>query len=131
VPTIQGATELSIMAAALVGGCLGFLWFNSYPAQVFMGDTGSLPIGAMLGYFAIVSRQELVLPIVAGVFVAEAGSSYLQIFWFKRTKKRLFPIAPIHHIWQMRRYPEPKIVTRFWVVSALLALSGVALLKLR
>ncbi len=131
VPTIQGAAEAAVLGGALVGGCLGFLWFNSYPAQVFMGDTGSLPLGATLGYLAIVSRQELALPCIAGVFVAEAGSSYLQIFWFKRTGKRLFPIAPIHHVWQLREYPEPKIVVRFWIVAALLALFGVALLKLR
>lgn len=131
VPSIQGAAEASVLAAALAGGCLGFLWFNSYPAQVFMGDTGALALGAMLGYLAIVARQELALPVVAGVFVAEAGSSYLQIFWFKRTGKRLFSIAPLHHVYQLRKYPEPKIVVRFWIASALLALSGVALLKLR
>jgi phospho-N-acetylmuramoyl-pentapeptide-transferase len=131
VPSIQGAAEASVLAASLVGGCLAFLWFNSYPAQVFMGDTGSLPLGSLLGYLSIVARQELVLPVVAGVFVAEAGSSYLQIFWFRRTGRRLFPIAPLHHVYQLRQYPEPKIVVRFWIVAALLALSGVALLKLR
>ncbi|MBL8694210.1 MAG: phospho-N-acetylmuramoyl-pentapeptide-transferase [Planctomycetes bacterium] len=131
VPTIQGAAEMSILAAALVGGCLGFLWFNCYPAQVFMGDTGSLPLGAMLGYLALVSRQELVLPVIAGIFVVEAGSSYLQIVWFKRTGRRLFPIAPLHHVFQLRQYPEPKIVIRFWIAAALLSLAGVALLKIR
>jgi phospho-N-acetylmuramoyl-pentapeptide-transferase len=132
VPAIAGAGEMGVFAAAVVGGCLGFLWFNCYPAQVIMGDTGSLSLGASLGYLAVVARQELVLPVVAGVFVAEAGSSWLQTFYFRRTGgKRLFPKAPIHHIWQLRNYPEPKLVVRFWIVAALLALSGVALLKLR
>ncbi|MFN0207227.1 MAG: phospho-N-acetylmuramoyl-pentapeptide-transferase [Planctomycetota bacterium] len=132
VPAIHGAGELAILASAIMGGCLGFLWFNCYPAQVFMGDTGSLSLGASLGFLAVVARQELVLPLVAGVFVAEAGSSWLQTFYFRRTGgKRLFTKAPIHHIWQLRNYPEPKIVIRFWIVAALLALSGVALLKLR
>lgn len=132
VPAIQGAGELTVLAAAVAGGCLGFLWFNCYPAQVFMGDTGSLPLGASLGFLAVVARQELVLPLVAGVFVAEAGSSWFQTFYYRRTGgKRFFAKAPIHHIWQLRNYPEPKIVIRFWIVAALLALSGVALLKLR
>lgn len=131
-PAIQGAGELTILAAAVTGGCLGFLWFNCYPAQVFMGDTGSLALGASLGFLAVVSRQELVLPVVAGVFVAEAGSSFLQTLYFRRTGgKRLFPKAPIHHIWQLRNYPEPKIVIRFWIVAALLAVSGLALVKIR
>jgi phospho-N-acetylmuramoyl-pentapeptide-transferase len=132
VPAISGAGEMGVFAAAVVGGCLGFLWFNCYPAQVIMGDTGSLSLGASLGYLAVVARQELVLPVVAGVFVAEAGSSWLQTFYFRRTGgKRLFPKAPIHHIWQLRNYPEPKLVVRFWIVAALLAVCGLALLKLR
>lgn len=132
VPSISGAGELAVVAAAIVGGCLGFLWFNCYPAQVFMGDTGSLALGAALGYMAVVARQELVLPIVAGVFVAEAGSSWLQTFYFRRTGgKRLFPKAPIHHIWQLRGVPEPKIVVRFWIAASFLALTGIALLKVR
>lgn len=132
VPAIAGAGEMAVFAAAIVGGCLGFLWFNCHPAQVFMGDTGSLSLGASLGYLAVVARQELVLPVVAGVFVAEAGSSWLQTFYFRRTGgKRLFPKAPIHHIWQLRGYPEPKLVVRFWIVAALLAVCGLALLKLR
>lgn len=132
VPAIQGAGEMCILAGAVVGSCLGFLWFNSYPAQVFMGDTGSLPLGAVLGSLAVVARQELILPIVAGVFVAEGASSWIQIYYSKATGgKRFFSKAPIHHIWQLRGYPEPKIVIRFWIVGALLAICGVALLKLR
>lgn len=132
VPAIQGAGEMCILAGAVVGACLGFLWFNSYPAQVFMGDTGSLPLGAVLGMLAVVARQELVLPIVAGVFVAEGASSWIQIYYSKFTGgKRFFAKAPIHHIWQLRGYPEPKIVIRFWIVAALLAICGVALVKLR
>jgi phospho-N-acetylmuramoyl-pentapeptide-transferase len=132
VPAIAGAGELGVFAASVIGGCLGFLWFNCYPAQIFMGDTGSLSLGASLGYMAVVARQELVLPVVAGIFVAEAGSSWFQTFYFRRTGgKRFFTKAPIHHIWQLRNYPEPKIVVRFWIVASLLALTGLALLKLR
>jgi phospho-N-acetylmuramoyl-pentapeptide-transferase len=97
-----------------------------------MGDTGSLSLGVSLGYLAVIARQELVLPIVGGVFVAEAGSSWFQTFYFRRTGgKRFFAKAPIHHIWQLRNYPEPKIVVRFWIVASFLALTGLALLKLR
>ncbi|MBI3819598.1 MAG: phospho-N-acetylmuramoyl-pentapeptide-transferase [Planctomycetes bacterium] len=132
VPAIQGAGEMCILAGAVVGACLGFLWFNCHPAQVFMGDTGSLPLGAVLGSLAVVARQELVLPVVAGVFVAEGASSWIQIYYSKFTGgKRFFTKAPIHHIWQLRGYPESKIVVRFWIVAALLAICGVALLKIR
>lgn len=130
VPFVQGAGEVTVLGGALLGSMLGFLWFNANPAQVFMGDTGALAIGGFLGYAAIVSRQELILPIVAAVFVLEAGSSWIQIYSYKLFRKRPFPYAPIHHIWQKRGMPESKLVVRFWIVGAVSAALGLALLKL-
>ena len=130
VPFVQGASEVAVIGSALNGALLGFLWYNAYPAQIFMGDTGALAIGGFLGYAAIVSRQELILPIVTLVFVVEAGSSWIQIYSYKLFKKRPFPVAPIHHIWQGRGMPEPKLVARFWIVGAVSAVVGIALLKL-
>ncbi len=130
IPRIPGAGELTIPAAALVGGVLGFLWFNCHPAQVFMGDTGALPLGGLLGLLALASRQEWLLVIVGGVFVAEAGSVILQVGSFKLRRKRIFRCAPLHHHFQLVGWPEGKIVVRFWIAGALCALAGLATLKL-
>ncbi|HET6205005.1 MAG TPA: phospho-N-acetylmuramoyl-pentapeptide-transferase [Planctomycetota bacterium] len=130
-PHVPGVGELAVVGAALSGGCLGFLWFNCHPAQVFLGDTGSLAIGGLLGFLAIAARQELLLPLVAGVFFVEAGSALLQIGWFKLTGRRVLPIAPLHHIPQLRGTPEAKVVVRFWIAGALCALLGFATAEVR
>jgi phospho-N-acetylmuramoyl-pentapeptide-transferase len=126
-----------IFASAFIGATIGFLWYNSYPAQVFMGDTGSLAIGGIIAVFAIVIRKELLIPILCGIFLAESVSVMLQVGWFKRTKrttgegKRIFLMAPLHHHYQMKGFPEPKIVTRFWIVAIMLAVLSVVTLKMR
>lgn len=130
-PHVPDCGELAVVAAALAGASVGFLWFNCHPAQVFLGDTGSLAIGGLFGFLAIAARQELLLPLVGGVFVVEAGSTLLQIGWFKATGRRILPIAPLHHIPQLRGMPETKVVVRFWIAGALCALLGVAAVKLR
>lgn len=130
VPFVKDAGEVTVLGGALLGSILGFLWFNATPAQIFMGDTGALAIGGFLGYAAIIARQEFILPIVAIVFVIEAGSSWIQIYSYKLFKKRPFAYAPIHHIWQKRGMPESKLVVRFWIVAAVSAVFGLALLKL-
>ena len=119
------------LLAALIGACFGFLWFNAPPALVFMGDVGSLALGGALGYVALVSRTELVLFVVGGVFVAEAVSVILQVISFKRTGKRIFRCAPLHHHFEYGEMPETRVVVRFWLVSAVLALSSLCLFKLR
>ena len=131
IPYIAGSGELSIVMGAMVGAMLGFLWFNCYPAQVFMGDTGSLPIGALLGLAALVTRQELLLLIVGGIFVIETLSVLLQIGWFRLTGGRLIACSPLHNHFLFQGQHEFKIVVRFWIGSALLALTGVASLKIR
>jgi len=129
--------ELVIFASAFIGATIGFLWYNSYPAQVFMGDTGSLAIGGIIAVFAIVIRKELLIPILCGIFLAESVSVMLQVSWFKRTKKvsgvgrRIFLMAPLHHHYQMKGFPEAKIVTRFWIVAIMLAVLSVVTLKIR
>lgn len=128
---LQGAGELSIFCAAMVGAGLGFLWFNSYPANVFMGDTGSLALGGALGVVAIFIKKELLLFLVGGIFVIEAASVLLQVLWFKTTKKRLFLMSPIHHHFQLLGWPESKITIRFWIVAIVLALLSLATLKLQ
>ncbi len=130
IPRIPGAGELTIPAAALVGGVLGFLWFNCHPAQVFMGDTGALPLGGLLGLLALAARQEWLLVVAGGVFVAEAGSVILQVGSYKLRRKRIFRCAPLHHHFQLAGWPEGKIVVRFWIAAALCALAGLAALKL-
>ncbi|MFT7516548.1 MAG: phospho-N-acetylmuramoyl-pentapeptide-transferase [Myxococcota bacterium] len=130
-PFIPGAGEVTVLVAATLGASLGFLWFNASPALIFMGDSGSLPLGAAMAYFALVSKQEVLLVLIAGVFTVEFASSFLQIGWYKISKKRLFKIAPIHHIWQLEKMPESRIVLRFWVMSALFASLGLLLIKLR
>ena len=131
IPHIAGAGELSIVLGALVGSVLGFLWFNCYPAQVFMGDTGSLPIGALLALAALVSRQEILLAVVGGVFVIETLSVILQVSWFRVTGHRLIACSPLHNHFLFKGQHEIKIVTRFWIGSALLAIAAVASLKIR
>jgi phospho-N-acetylmuramoyl-pentapeptide-transferase len=128
---IRGAGELSVICGAAVGACLGFLWYNAYPAQVFMGDTGSLAIGGALGAVAVATKHELVLAIIGGLFVIEALSVMIQVFWFKRTGKRIFLMAPIHHHFQKKGWHEQQIVIRFWIISVILALAGLSTLKLR
>jgi phospho-N-acetylmuramoyl-pentapeptide-transferase len=130
VPAVAGAGEMTVLAGGLIGGLLGFLWFNCHPAQVFMGDTGSLPLGGLLGLLALVTRQELLLVAVGGVFVAEALSVILQVGYFKLSRRRLFRCAPLHHHFQFQGWPESRVVVRFWIASALCALLGVATLKL-
>jgi phospho-N-acetylmuramoyl-pentapeptide-transferase len=121
---------MAVLAGGMIGGVLGFLWFNCHPAQVFMGDTGSLPLGGLLGLVAVVARQELLLPIVAGVFVAEAASVILQVGYYKWRRRRIFRCAPLHHHFQFLGWPESRIVVRFWIASALCALVGLAAVKL-
>lgn len=131
IPHFVGAGELSVLFAAMVGSMLGFLWYNCYPAQVFMGDSGSLPTGALLGFGALVTRQEVLLLIVGGVFVAETLSVIAQVAWFKLTGKRLIACSPLHNHFLFRGDHEIKIVVRFWITSALLALLAVASLKIQ
>jgi phospho-N-acetylmuramoyl-pentapeptide-transferase len=130
-PYVSGSAEVAVFGAAMLGATLGFLWFNTHPAQVFLGDSGSLPLGGALGLMACATKQELLLFLVGGVFVIEAGSSLLQILSFKTTGKRIFKIAPLHHHYQFLGLPETKITLRFWIVAALLAVSSLALLKAR
>jgi phospho-N-acetylmuramoyl-pentapeptide-transferase len=132
VPFVRGASELTVVCAALMGACLGFLWFNCHPAQVFMGDTGSLALGGLIGAIALMIKQELVLVIVGGVFVMEAGSVVLQVASYKlRGGKRIFRMSPLHHHFELGGWAESKVVTRFWVMSVIFALLGLATLKLR
>ncbi|MDI6795952.1 MAG: phospho-N-acetylmuramoyl-pentapeptide-transferase [Desulfatibacillaceae bacterium] len=132
VPYIPGVGELAVFCGALVGAGMGFLWYNAYPAQVFMGDTGSLPLGAALGSVAVVTKQELALVIVGGLFVVEALSVILQVSFFKLTKgRRIFRMAPIHHHFELKGWPEPKVIVRFWIIAIMLALLSVSTLKLR
>ncbi|HJU39282.1 MAG TPA: phospho-N-acetylmuramoyl-pentapeptide-transferase [Tahibacter sp.] len=131
IPAIPGAGELVIYCGALAGAGLGFLWFNTYPAQVFMGDIGALAIGAALGTIAVIVRQEIVLLIMGGVFVIETASVMLQVASFKLTGKRLFRMAPIHHHFELKGWPEPRVIVRFWIISVVLVLIGLATLKVR
>jgi phospho-N-acetylmuramoyl-pentapeptide-transferase len=131
IPYIAGAGELCILFGTLVGAMLGFLWYNCYPAEVFMGDTGSLPAGALLGYGALIARQELLLLLIGGVFVIETLSVILQVGWFRWTGRRLIACSPLHNHYLFRGDHEIKIVVRFWIGSALLALLAVASLKIR
>src|ERR1041385_1756174 len=130
-PYIPGAAELTVFCGALVGAGLGFLWFNAYPADVFMGDVGALSLGAALGTVAVIVRQEIVLLIMGGVFVAETLSVMLQVASFKLTGKRVFRMAPIHHHFELKGWPEPRVIVRFWIISVVLVLIGLATLKVR
>jgi len=131
IPYIAGTGELTIFCAALAGAGLGFLWFNTYPAMVFMGDIGALAVGAALGLIAVLVRQELVFCLMAGVFVIETVSVILQVASFKLTGKRIFRMAPIHHHFELKGWPEPRVIVRFWIISVILVLMGLATLKIR
>ena len=131
IPFIPGAGELTVFCAAMVGAGLGFLWFNTYPAQVFMGDIGALALGAALGTVAVLVRQELVLMIMGGVFVVETLSVILQVGSYKLRGKRVFLMAPIHHHYELKGWPEPRIIVRFWIITVFLVLVGLASLKIR
>jgi phospho-N-acetylmuramoyl-pentapeptide-transferase len=131
IPHIPGAGELTVFCAAMVGAGLGFLWFNTYPAQVFMGDVGALALGAALGTVAVLVRQELVLLIMGGVFVIETLSVMIQVASYKLRGKRVFLMAPIHHHYELKGWPEPRIIVRFWIITVFLVLVGLATLKIR
>ena len=131
IPYVPGAGELIVFCAALVGAGLGFLWFNTYPAQVFMGDVGALALGAALGTIAVIVRQEVVLFIMGGIFVVETLSVIIQVASFKLTGKRVFRMAPIHHHFELKGWPEPRVIVRFWIITVILVLIGLATLKLR
>jgi len=134
---IPGTEELVVYASAFIGATIGFLWYNSFPAQVFMGDTGSLALGGIIAVFAIIIRKELLIPILCGIFLVENLSVVLQVAWFKRTKRkygagrRIFLMAPLHHHYQKKGFPEPKIVIRFWIVAIILAVISIVTLKIR
>jgi phospho-N-acetylmuramoyl-pentapeptide-transferase len=131
IPEIPNAGEVLIFCSAMVGAGLGFLWFNSYPAQVFMGDIGALALGAALGVIAVIVRQEVVVLVMGGIFVLETASVILQVASFKLTGKRIFRMAPIHHHFELKGWAEPKVIVRFWIISLLLVLAGLATLKVR
>jgi phospho-N-acetylmuramoyl-pentapeptide-transferase len=134
---IPGSEELVVFASAFIGATIGFLWYNSFPAQVFMGDTGSLALGGIIAVFAIIIRKELLIPLLCGIFLVENLSVVIQVSWFKRTRikygegRRIFLMAPLHHHFQKKGFPEPKIVIRFWIVAILLAVISIVTLKLR
>jgi phospho-N-acetylmuramoyl-pentapeptide-transferase len=128
---VAGTGELAVLCGAVFGAGLGFLWFNAPPASIFMGDTGSLALGGMLGSIAVATKHELVLAIVGGLFVLEAVSVIVQVVSFKLTGKRVFRMAPLHHHFEQKGWTEPQIVIRFWIISAMLALAGLSTLKLR
>ena len=131
IPFVQNAGELVILCTAIVGAGLGFLWYNTYPAQVFMGDVGSLSLGGALGTIAVLVRQELLLVIMGGVFVVEALSVILQVGSYKLRQKRIFRMAPIHHHFELKGWPEPRVIVRFWIITLMLVLIGLVTLKLR
>ncbi|MBI4536353.1 MAG: phospho-N-acetylmuramoyl-pentapeptide-transferase [candidate division NC10 bacterium] len=128
---VRGASELPVFGGALVGASLGFLWYNAHPAQLFMGDTGSLALGGALATVALITKNELILVVAGGCFVVEALSVMIQIFWYRRTGKRIFRMAPIHHHYELNGLPEPKIIVRFWIVSFVLQVVALTTLKLR
>jgi phospho-N-acetylmuramoyl-pentapeptide-transferase len=136
-PIVPTSGELAVVAGAMLGACLGFLWFNCPPAKVFMGDTGSLALGGLIGYIAFVIRHEFTLVLIGGVFVAEAVSVLIQRYWFKYTRlrygegRRVFLMAPIHHHFQRKGWTETQVVIRFWLIGAILAAMAIATVKLR
>ncbi len=131
IPYVAGAGELVVICGALAGAGLGFLWFNTYPAQVFMGDVGALALGATLGCIAVITRHEIVFFIMGGIFVLETVSVILQVASFKLTGRRIFRMAPIHHHFELKGWPEPRVIVRFWIITVMLVLFGLATLKLR
>ncbi|MDD0854662.1 phospho-N-acetylmuramoyl-pentapeptide-transferase [Halobacteriovorax sp. GB3] len=131
IPYIESAGELTVLAASIVGAGVGFLWYNSYPAQIFMGDVGSLSLGGALGTFAVMTKNELLFVVIGGIFVVEAVSVILQVGSYKLRKKRIFKMAPIHHHFELKGWPEPKVIVRFWIISIFLAILSIATLKMR
>lgn len=131
IPKVVGAQELSILCSAVMGATIGFLYFNAYPAEIFMGDTGSLGLGGLLGTMAVLTKNELLSVIIFGIFFFEAVSVILQTTYFKFTRRRIFPMSPIHHSFELMGWPEPKIVVRFWIISLLLAMVALASIKVR
>lgn len=131
IPYIENTGELTIMAMAIIGAGVGFLWYNAFPAQIFMGDVGSLSLGGALGTMAVLSKSEILFAFIGGVFVMEAVSVILQVVSFKLRKKRIFKMAPIHHHFELKGWPEPKVIVRFWIIALVLAIMSVATLKIR
>jgi phospho-N-acetylmuramoyl-pentapeptide-transferase len=132
IPKVPGSAEVAVVLAALIGSGLGFLWYNTYPAEIFLGDVGSLSLGAALGISALIVKQELLLILVGGIFVMEALSVIGQVLFFKATNgKRLFRMSPVHHHFELKGWPEPKIIVRFWIIAIILGLAGLSTLKLR
>jgi len=131
IPYIEGSGELAIITSALIGACIGFLWFNSYPAQIFMGDVGSLSMGGTLGVIAVLTKNEVLFILIGGIFVIEAVSVILQVGSYKIRKKRIFKMAPIHHHFELKGWPETKVIVRFWIISLILAILSIATLKIR
>jgi phospho-N-acetylmuramoyl-pentapeptide-transferase len=131
IPYVPGTGELAILCGALIGGAMGFLWYNSPPAMIFMGDTGSLAMGGVLGAIAVMTKHELVLSIIGGLFVLETVSVIIQVASFKLTGKRVFAMAPLHHHFEKKGWSEPTVVIRFWIIAMILALIGLSTLKLR
>ena len=131
IPHLPLTSELVVVCASIVGAGLGFLWFNTYPAQVFMGDVGSLALGALLGVIAVLVRQEIVLIVMGGIFVIETMSVILQVGSYKLRGQRIFRMAPIHHHYELKGWPEPRVIVRFWILSIIFVLIGLATLKLR
>jgi phospho-N-acetylmuramoyl-pentapeptide-transferase len=128
---VPGSGELAVVCGAMLGAGMGFLWYNTYPAEIFMGDVGSLSLGGLLGAMAVVTKQEILLVIAGGIFVIEAVSVILQVASFKATGKRIFNMAPLHHHFELKGWPEPKVIVRFWIISVVLALMAISTLKLR
>jgi phospho-N-acetylmuramoyl-pentapeptide-transferase len=131
IPYIKGAGEMAILCGAMLMAGLGFLWFNTYPAQVFMGDVGALSLGGTLGAIAVFTKNEILLVVIGGVFVLEAVSVMMQVVSFQTTGKRVFRMAPLHHHYELKGWAEPKVIVRFWIISIVLAIAGLATLKLR
>ncbi|MBC7174333.1 MAG: phospho-N-acetylmuramoyl-pentapeptide-transferase, partial [Polyangiaceae bacterium] len=131
IPVLESGSELAVFCAAMVGVGFGFLWYNTYPAQVFMGDVGSLALGGGLGALAVLTKNELLSVVLGGIFVVEAVSVIVQVGWFKATGKRIFLMAPIHHHFEKKGWPEPRVIVRFWIIAIMLAVASLATLKLR
>ncbi len=131
IPYVPGVGEIGVFCSAIVGAGLGFLWYNSYPAQIFMGDVGALALGGALGVIAVIVRQELIYFVMGGIFVAETVSVILQVASYKLTRKRIFRMAPLHHHFELKGWPEPKVIVRFWIITVILVLLGIVTLKLR
>ena len=131
IPYIEGVGEVAVFCGSIIGACIGFLWFNAPPAKIFMGDTGSLALGGSLGAVGIITKHEIVLAITGGLFVLEAVSVIVQVVSYKLTGKRIFKMAPIHHHFEKKGWPESTVVVRFWIISIILAMIGLATLKLR